>query len=191
MIFVIKYIMLKYTSEKEIIMDSFIEYMIKRKKNKKAILESIAVVFAAFLMTLVLTFAFLFIVPQALGILPMLIFAVFYLAYRIIASFDLEYEYILTNGELDIDKIINKKSRKRLITVHCKSFIAFAKVGSGVYANEENSTFSKVITANANSDSYDDYFAVFYINGQKMKLIFNPTQKMIDVFKIYAPRVVK
>ncbi len=172
-------------------MDSFMEYMIKQKKTKKTILKSIALMFAALLMSLVLTFIFLFIIPPAISILPILIFAVFYLAYRITVSFDLEFEYILTNGELDIDKITNKKRRKRLITVHCKTFIAFGKVGSGEYSNEENSDFSKIIVANANSSTYDDYFAVFYVNGQKMKLIFNPTQKMIDIFKIYAPRVVK
>ena len=172
-------------------MDSFLEYMIKQKKTKKVICESIAVIFAAILMSFVITFVFLFIIPQAISILPILIFIMFYLAYRIIASFDVEYEYILTSGELDIDKITNKKRRKRLLTVHCKTFTAFAKVGSGEYANEENSDFTRVISANANSSSYDDYFAVFYLNGQKMKLIFNPTQKMIDVFKVYAPRVIK
>lgn len=172
-------------------MDSFMEYMIKQKKTAKAILKSIAIIFAAFLMSLVLSFVFLFIIPQAISILPMLILGVFYLAYRLIASFDVEFEYILTNGELDIDKITHKKRRKRLLTVHCKTFIAFGKVGSGDYAFEEQAEFSRVIVANANSSTYDDYFAVFYVNGQKMKLIFNPTQKMIENFKIFAPRIVK
>ena len=172
-------------------MDSYMEYMIKQKKSAGTIVRSIALMFAALLMSFVLTFVFFFIIPQAISILPILVLACFYLAYRITASFDVEFEYILTNGELDIDRITHKKRRKRLLTVHSKTFIAFAKVGSGEYSEEENSEFSNIIYASANSSSYDDYFAVFYVNGQKIKLIFNPTKKMIDTFRIYAPRIVK
>ena len=52
--------------------------------------------------------------PSALiGMLPMVIVLIFYIAYRINTSFDVEFEYILTNGELDIDKITHKRRRKR------------------------------------------------------------------------------
>ncbi|MCR5816029.1 MAG: DUF6106 family protein, partial [Ruminococcus sp.] len=39
-----------------------------------------------------------------------------FLAYYMTTSFDNEYEYLLTNGEMDFDKIIAQRSRKRLIT---------------------------------------------------------------------------
>lgn len=171
-------------------MDSFIEYMIKQKKKGSVIAKQLLVVFAAVLLSLALTVVFLILPQAALSFWPLCVAGVIYAAYRIIASFDVEFEYILTNGELDVDKITNKKKRKRLITIHSKSFIAFGKVEDGTCSSQNDGEFAKVIDASANSATYDDYYAVFFKNGQKVKLIFNPTQKMIDVFKIYAPRVV-
>lgn len=40
-----------------------------------------------------------------------------YGGYILITNMSVEYEYIVTNGEMDIDKIIAKRRRKRLITV--------------------------------------------------------------------------
>jgi len=77
------------------------------------------------------------------------------------------------------------------MTIHSKSFICFAKVGDEEFKAQENDNFTRVIDASSHSKTYDEYYAVFFKNGQKIKLIFNPTQKMIDVFKFYAPRVVK
>lgn len=35
---------------------------------------------------------------------------------------NLEYEYILTNGEIDVDKIISQRKRKRWVTVNGPQF---------------------------------------------------------------------
>lgn len=172
-------------------MDSFMEYMIAEKQTAKTIFKKIGIYFAALVITFI-SFIIMMMFPSALiGMLPMVIVLIFYIAYRINTSFDVEYEYILTNGELDVDKITNKKRRKRLMTIHCKSFTAFAKVGDKEFLSEENGEFVRVIDASAKSSALEDYYAVFYKNGQKIKLIFNPTQKMIDSFRMYAPRVVK
>lgn len=170
-------------------MDSFIEHMIRQKKKGAVVVKEIFIIFAAILVSLALTFVFLILPQTVLSVWPLCIAGIFFAAYKIITSFNIEFEYILTNGELDVDKITHKKRRKRLITIHSKSFIEFGKTGdAGAHSDKE---FSKVIDASANSDTYQDYYAIFFKNGQKIKLIFNPTQKMIDIFKIYAPRVVK
>lgn len=172
-------------------MDSFIEYMIQQKKTAKDIIKQVLVYTIAVFISLILMVAAFIFIPQFISFAPMVIALVFFGAYKITSAYNVEYEYILTNGELDIDKITNRKKRKRLLTVHCKTFTCFSKVGNPEYKNEENAQFSKVIDARAHSKTYDDYYAVFFINGQKTKLLFNPTQKMIDIFKIFAPRVVK
>lgn len=170
-------------------MDSFIEYMIKQKRTPSVAFKKIMVYAAAFALSLIVMFISLIFPSVLLSISPLVIVALFYVAYRINTSFDIEFEYILTNGELDIDKITHKSRRKRLMTIHCKSFIEFGKLDKNTKADDTG--FTRVIDAGAKSDTYDDYYAVFYKNGQKIKLIFNPTLKMIDVFKLYAPRVVK
>ncbi len=170
--------------------DTFIEYMLKAKKTGATIFREFLIIFGCLLVLLLLTFIFLFLPPVFMNFLPMLLLGAIYLSYRLLASLDIEYEYILTNGELDVDKIINRKRRKRLITVHSKTFIEFGKAEKKDFSDKKKE-FSRVIDASGHSSAFCDYYAVFYKNGQKIKLIFNPTGKMIDVFKFYAPRVVK
>lgn len=169
-------------------MDSFLEYMIKRKKDKITIFKCLLISFAGVTLSLFIFMIFLFLPPEAMQIFTLVIAGIFWGVYKIISNFDVEYEYSLTNGELDVDKIIHRKKRKRLLTVHCKTFIEFGKADKSKVKDPE---ISKVINAGANSKTHEDYYAIFYYNGQKYKLIFNPTAKMIDIFKIYAPRVVK
>lgn len=173
-------------------MDSFMEYMIAKQKTPMLTFKKIMIYITALMLGLFISMVFLIINPAMfISFIPITIAAVLYIAYRINCSFNVEFEYIFTNGELDIDKITHKRRRSRLLTVHCKAFTHFAKVGDGEYANEENSGFARIIDASAKSKMHDDYYAIFFLNGQKIKLIFNPTQKMIELFKLYSPRVIK
>ena len=170
--------------------DTYIEHMIKAKKTTSTVFRQILIIIATIVVLLAITFVFLVLPPAALSVFPLLMAGVIYLAYRLLGSLDLEYEYILTNGELDIDKIANRKRRKRIITVHAKTFIEFGKAEKKDFYDKEKK-YTRIIDASGHSNAFCDYYAVFFKNGQKIKLIFNPTGKMIDAFKLYAPRVVK
>ncbi len=172
------------------ITDTFIEHMIKAKKTSSTVSRQILIVFATILVLLGVTLVFLILPSATLGVYPLFMAGVIYLAYRLLGSFDVEYEYILTNGELDIDKITNRKRRKRIITVHSKTFIEFGKAEKKDFSDKDKN-YTRIIDASGHSKAFCDYYAVFFKNGQKIKIIFNPTGKMIDVFKFYAPRVVK
>lgn len=180
--------------------DTFVEYMIKQKWTGAKIVKALLIVTAAFLVSLfVLVIAL--IAPFALGIgaashiityvSTLLIVGIFYGAYKLISKFDVEFEYALTNGELDVDKIIRRKRRKRVISIDSKAFIEFGKKSDEDKSVDNKKEFARVIDATAHSKVHEDYYAIFFKNGQKVKLYFNPTLKMIDIFKIYAPRVVK
>ncbi len=173
-------------------MDSFMEYMIAQQKTPMLIFKKLIIYILALLAGLIISLGFIIVNPRMfISFIPITLAAMIYIAYRINSSFDVEFEYIFTNGELDVDKITHKKRRTRLLTVHCKAFTCFAKVGDREHANEENDNFARIVDASAKSKMHEDYYAVFFLNGQKIKLIFNPTQKMIDLFKLYAPRVIK
>jgi len=171
--------------------DSFIEYMIKAKKTRSVILRQLLIILACIFVLMIVTFLFLILPAEVISLWPITTAGVIYLTYRLLASMEVEYEYILTNGELDVDKITNRKKRKRLITVHSKTFIEFGKADKQKDFTDKEKDFSKIIDASGHSQAFCDYYAVFFKNGQKVKLIFNPTGKMIDVFKFYAPRVIK
>ncbi len=170
--------------------DTFIEYMLKAKKTPSTVFRQILIVLTAVILLLAVTFIFLILPPAALNVYPLFMAGIIFVAYRLFASLEVEFEYILTNGELDIDKITNRKRRKRIITIDTRTFIEFGRAEKKDFS-DKSKEFARVIDASGHSEAFCDYYAVFYKNGQKIKLIFNPTGKMIDVFKFYAPRVLK
>lgn len=180
--------------------DTFVEHLIKQKWKSDKIIKSLLIVAAA----LVVGFSFLIIgffapivfenhpISQIISYCATLLVAgVFYIAYRLICRFDVEYEYALTNGELDVDMIIRRKRRKKVISIDSKAFIEFGKKSEENRKINDKSEYARVIDASAHSKIHEDYYAVFFKNGQKVKLYFNPSKKMIELFRIYAPRVVK
>ena len=107
---------------------------------------------------------------------------VVYGAYILITHFNVEYEYILTNGDIDIDKIIAKRKRKRVLSFSTKEFEIVAP-----YKQGENYTN----LLDLGTRNYENaYYAVFSKDGQKKTLVFNPPQKMIEAMKTYSPRTV-
>lgn len=82
-----------------------------------------------------------------------------------------EYEYIVTNDDLDVDKIIGKRKRKRMITVSLKTVSEFAP-----YLNETD--VSADVTVVAHDGTGED---LYYLLAQSEKygnllILFNPNE---------------
>ena len=159
-------------------MDTFFEQIIAVKKNGKALAAIIGIWLAAFLLCFVLIMFM-----GILGTFSLLLAAgTLFGAYKLSVRFNVEYEYILTNGDIDIDKITAKRKRKRMLSFSTKEFEIVAPYKDGqAYTN----------VLDLGTRSYDNaYYAVFSKDGQKKTLIFNPPQKMIEAMKTYSPRTV-
>jgi len=88
-------------------MDTFFEQIVSIKKSGKAIALFLFVwILALILCALILLFG----IPFA----PVLVIGLGYGAWWLTAKLNVEYEYIVTNGTMDIDKIVNKSSRQRV-----------------------------------------------------------------------------
>lgn len=168
-----------------IVMDIFLEYIVSRKKGGKEILKIVAILLA---MLILLTLSTFLLLTPLSSIAFLLVAGIIYGAYYLISGQNVEYEYIVTNGELDVDSIVNRRKRKRLITVHSRTFDIVAPVGDARYRNEENANFTRVIDASSRANNGKAYFAVFSKDGQKIKLVFEPTEKMLEAFKTFVPR---
>lgn len=95
-------------------MDVFFEQLVIVKRSvASTILMVASIIFAASLSVI------LFIFSEFFPILILLIVGVIYGEWKLLGFFYKEYEYILTNGTLDIDKIIGKSSRSRVISFEC------------------------------------------------------------------------
>lgn len=176
-------------------MDVFLEQIVAKKSTGMDLLKKIGIVVAA----LVLIFLFTFILPGfrmvegVLGVIGqifstlglLLAVGVIYGTYYLISGMSIEYEYILTNGEIDVDKIIARRKRKRLVTVDTRTFSEF-----GLYKNAPQAGQNvTVIMACSSPDDPNTYYAICdHAKFGKCMLIFNPNEKILSHAKQFIKR---
>ena len=112
---------------------------------------------------------------------------IIYLGYRLQTRMNIEYEYLVTNDSLDVDKIISQRKRTRIFSSDCKSFDAIGMVHSrnhGPHVTEDAS----VIFAASSMASEDLYFVLLRYKGKKTVLYFEPDRRMLDSFRRFIPK---
>lgn len=114
--------------------DFYSEQLVAKKSGGSETAKKILI---GVLTALVAAFLFLIIIfPLSL----LLVGLVFYGGYYLMTGIDTEYEYILTNGDLDIDKITGKRKRKRLLSTKIGDFTAFGKLEEAPEAADKVTT---------------------------------------------------
>ncbi len=166
-------------------MDFFTEQIIKQKKSPMVYLATLGMVIAT---VVVWVFSFtLMAIPALSYLVGLLDVGIIYLSYYVISGFNIEYEYIATNIDIDIDKIINRRKRKRVISLRLSEIDILAPIEN----DSKDSGKTKVINAAKSKNDPDAYYIITTKNGGKTKIIFNPTEKMIDNAKrLYPEKVI-
>ena len=169
----------------DVFADVFIEHLVKKKPTGVDTAKKIGIVLAVILLLLIcFTIGFGFVGPLAI----LLAFGVCYGAYWLISGMSVEYEYILTNKEIDVDKIVAQRKRKRLVTVSVKTFDGFGpyKAAEHVHRN-----YDSRILACVSEDAPDAYYATFqHSTLGRCLLVFNPDDRIINNVKQSLPRTV-
>lgn len=184
-------------------MDVFMEYIVKRKRTMADNLIAALIITATLAVTVFMLMA-LFLIGLTLsssqsaaaqfstiifGLGLVLVAAAWYGAVWVINLKSIEYEYILTNSEMDIDKIMAKKRRKRVLSVDFKK----AELVANVNDDEHNSSYKnqgadiRVCDFTGNKENGNVYFADFMIEGEKTRVLFQPTSKMIESIRKFNP----
>ncbi len=167
--------------------DVFVECMVKKKLGTKDYLIFLGLFIIAFTM-IFLSIGFLPTVGQFGPMIMIVAGAVFGLFY-VIGLRNVEFEYAVTNGDVVIDKIINKKNRKRLMSFECKSIEAMGKYDE---LKQSDIEIKRKIFACKDDEGKD---AVYVLASSKKYgdslLVFNPNDKVLDAMKPYVPRAVK
>lgn len=166
-------------------MDTFLEKIVVKRKDFKDRLITVGVIIAV-----VLIIPFIPMIPFVGSLWLLIGAALIYGAYFIITSRNVEYEYIVTNGDLDIDMIISRRKRKRIFSANCKEFDIVARVKSNSYSPQVQS-IAKRIEAVSSLDSDDAYFATLNYKGEKTVVFFEPDERMLNNFKTFIPRKIQ
>ena len=167
-------------------MDVFFEQIVPIKKDSKVILLQSLMWLAGLILAAIIVFAFTLYLYTALPVGVALAFGVIYLCVRWSNNFNCEFEYIFTNGDLDIDKIIAKQKRERKITFNVEKTEQICRYDA---AKTDLSRYKKVIHACSSGDN-----AVAMVVRHKTEglciLIFTPEEKMLNKIKEFIPRSV-
>lgn len=166
-------------------MDSFKEQIIKKENTSKdntmrflIAFGSVALAFSIIMFTIMLRYF----LPMAFFIGAVIIYGGFYL----IQNLNLEYEYIFTNGDLDVDKVIAARSRKHLITVKVND-----ATDIGEYREGDSSDRTTVMASAKNSELTDWYLDFKHHEYGDTRLIFTPNEDMLRVIKTHLPRTIR
>ena len=159
----------------------FIECMVRREDQTARIIKKVgmilgAVVINALALLLITMFFSIVLVATCLFI---------YFFWRRI---DREYEYIYTDGLLDVDVIFGKNSRKRLLSVDAKEFQMVVPADSQDHHNQLEAKYDKVIDAGRGGLNEKSYIGILTKDEKTIKLIFEPDERMVAALKRYIPR---
>lgn len=164
-------------------MDIFVEQIVKKEVTGKDWAIRTAIGLGMGILLAVSLFVFLFIMP-ILG-LPLFV-GVIWGGWYLITNTDCEYEYIVTNGEIDIDKIIAKRKRVRLITAKASAFEGFGEYKDAPEAENGVTVVSAVGVGETANEAGEivplkTYYAdLKHPSAGNVRLIFCPEQRVID-----------
>ncbi len=169
-------------------MNTFIEEMVVKKRSGLDILLVLGLAVACtFVGILMLNLSMFF--PALSTIFFFVIVGVFYLAYIFSTSRNIEYEYAMVNHEIDIDKIANRKRRKKLTSLNVKNMESFGKKGRDSQYDKFLADIAiKKVYACRDKNADDVYFAVYFEDGIRKMLLFSPSQKIVDMIVKLNPR---
>lgn len=153
-------------------MDRFSEQLVERAADKKTMFLKGLVIAGLIAVLAVLGYITVLFQLTPVFVCLMLAAGAVWLTVYIMQGLNVEYEYIVTNDDLDIDKITGKRKRKRLISVDLKSVDEFAP-----YLNDTE--LHSDVTVLAEDGTGIDMWYVFIETEStgKVAIIFNPDER--------------
>ncbi len=152
-------------------MDVFFEQLVRVKRSLAETILMVLSVIAAVSISVIL-----FIFAEFFPILIVVIVGVIYGEWKLLGFFYKEYEYIITNGTVDVDRIIGKSSRKRVISFECSDI---ERVG------RYNPKHPPVTDAKEiyNCAAGDAYYVLAKKGSRKILVIASFNEKLLDGIK--------
>ena len=185
--------------------DIFLEQLVPKKKTAKDRLFAGIFIFlgviVSFAMLALLFLAALAMQGNSMGDIRSLVFSVglllvgleWYAIKLLLNTRNVEFEYIVTNSEIDIDKVMSKKGRKHLVTIDIKEAALMARIddeeNNSVYKNPPEGVH--ILNYSAMSTTGFTYFIDCNIDDKRTLVLFQPTQKMVEALWKFNPRAVK
>lgn len=156
-------------------MEHLLEKTVTRKKDSR----DYAVIFFTVLITIVLSVGVLFLPPPVNTWFPVFYLAGWYIAYRIITSRNVEYEYSFVDNALTVTRICGRRWRKQVFSASLHEFDHFFFFDP-VHNRGDTSRIQREIYANSSQVSENLLCGVIYYDGKQTAVYLSADARMID-----------
>ena len=164
-------------------MDLFMEYLVQHKRTGKDLFVISGIIAGAIFLLLILTLV-VSIFPAIAGIWLLSAVAIIFFAVLLIKRTSIEYEYILTNNELDIDQITAKSNRKRLVTINFSEIDICAPVSHSAFSSAQAAAKTIDCTGNRTNNVY---FIDYSAEKGKTRVLIEPPVSYIENVRRFNP----
>ena len=165
-------------------MDTFFEQLIKMKLTGKAKAIIVAIIAVDAIIVAALLFFSLFLAPM---FMLLIVAAAIYGGYKLISLLTIEYEYIYTNGDLDVDKIVAQSSRKRMVSIKCSEIEKYGEYKGQPAPGSVKNTF---IFCNPDSEG-QVYIIAKDRNLGMVMIVIAPDERLRTELEKAVPRLAK
>lgn len=163
--------------------DLYTEILVKRQPQAKdKVLKVLLIVLTALAAAAGLLF-------HPIGYLFLIGFGV--LDFFLIPGFDLEFEYLYVNGELDVDKIMSKQKRKRAASYSMEKMELIAPWNSHEMDYHRQGQQGKVTDFSSGTQNANVYAMVYHSEKGKEIVLLELDDIILNDIKRIAPRKVK
>ena len=158
------------------------EYMTEQLIKRKTTVKDTAIKFGLIALT---ALSLLF----SGNIIFMLLFVVLLIVdYYVLRRMDVEYEYTCFGGELDVAKVMNKQFRKEVFTTNVKEDMEL--IAPSDHVDLKYHQVEKTFDFSSKISEHKTYTMVTLYKGQKVKVIIEPNEKLLNNLRDTAPRKV-
>ena len=166
-------------------MDIFVEQLVKKKKSVGQIFAIIGTILLAVFL-LVLSILFISVVGAFAGFV---IVGVFYGAWYLLTAQNIEYEYCVTNGDIDIDRIVAQRKRRRIVSVSGKKIESAGRYLPEKWAGRQ---MDRTVIA-APSDREDNLYYFTYHSKKRghTLVVFQPDERVKESLYEGLPKLVQ
>ena len=170
-------------------MDSFCEQLVKIKKTGLYYALTGLIWVVAFLITYITVFISLRI-SSLIGFFILIIFGIYYLAVKLTKMLNIEFEYIIVNHDMDIDKITAKSSRKRVLSINLLEIQEYGNYNDEAVKRLSRKNFDKKFICCNLSDSCS-YFVYKHPKKGLLLIVTEMNDKLIGEAEKSIPRSAK
>ena len=166
--------------------EMFLEQMVKRGNAQKDMQRRIFVVLCGIA---IIGLPNLFGASVVYMVTPVLVVLVALLVWILWRQSAKEYEYIYTEGSLDIDVIYGQSTRRHLVTFDCRACRMIVPCQTKRYEHEIfEKKYGKTIYACKGTPDEDTYVILGQVGDVDYRVFFEPNERLITAIHQYSPK---